>query len=85
MDQEFRHTLVGVSTLRSLINVLVRLYSHIDAQVKKNLLPNSQFVGRTHFLEAAELGASEVFASCQPEAVLCFYRPSEFLATCFSP
>lgn len=45
VGQEFRHGLVGVATLGSHIEHLIRLCFHAEAQVKKNLLPNSRLLG----------------------------------------
>ena len=45
VGQEFRHSLAGVATLGSHIEHLIRLCFHAEAQVKKNLLPNSRLLG----------------------------------------
>lgn len=45
VGQEFRHSLVGVATLGSHIEYLIRFCFHVEAQVKKNLLPNSRLLG----------------------------------------
>ena len=45
VGQEFRHSLLGVSTLGSHIEHLIRLYFHVEAQVKKNPFPHSRLLG----------------------------------------
>lgn len=45
VGQEFRHSLLGVSTLESHTEHLIRLCFHAEAQVKKNQLPHSRLLG----------------------------------------